>query len=132
LKENKQFDNLFFIEYHEEDFEEGKNMGFFNDRDNFKSREAGISLIICAVLLLAVLLSSFFVAAELGHDCTGDECPICQMIAQSENFVNQIGTGLIILAAALLVAFSVSEFHADSFRCLVVPTPVRQKVRLNN
>ncbi|WP_026669047.1 hypothetical protein [Butyrivibrio sp. AE3006] len=107
-------------------------MSFVSNNDNFKSREKGISLIICAVLLLAVLLSSFFVAAELGHDCSGDECPICQMIAQSENFVNQIGTGLIILAAALLVVFSISEFHADSFRIFAVPTLVRQKVRLNN
>ena len=42
---------------------------------------------LCAVLLCAVLGLSFVcVALQVGHNCAGEDCPICLLIDQSRVF----------------------------------------------
>ncbi len=97
-----------------------------------KSFAKSISIILCGVLLFGMLFSSFFVSTEFMHDCSGEDCPICQMVAICDNFVNQLGCGIIFLAAALLFIFVKSGEKNYSCPLFIAPTPVRQKVRLNN
>lgn len=96
---------------------------------NVKRIAAGI---MGLVMLIIVLFSAFFIAAEADHDCTGEDCPICACIGQCENMLRGIGDGtaaplsavipvlLILFFAALLVA----EFSQE--------TLITKKVRLNN
>ena len=46
-----------------------------------KQRRSVLSLAAVFVVIFVVLISSFFVAAETNHDCTGEDCPICYEIA---------------------------------------------------
>lgn len=84
------------------------------------------------LLLLVMLLSAFFIAAEAGHDCTGEDCPICACVQQCENTLHRIGDGNALLSAVVIpVIFAlISAFLFASEPSL--ETLVSRKVRLNN
>lgn len=46
-----------------------------------KQRRSVLSLAVIFAVIFVVLISSFFVAAETNHDCTGEDCPICYEIS---------------------------------------------------
>ena len=99
---------------------------------SFKNMRGGIAAFLCAALLAGVLFATFFIADEYHHDCTGEECPICQTIAECEAFVNQISSGLIVVVAALLAILAVADIKVMLGNIFFVSTLVTQKVRLNN
>lgn len=94
-----------------------------------------IIVAICAVMLLSMFVSSAYVVHEATthHECSGDNCPICQFIAQLEQV--RRGFGMMLLAL-LLICFAlavrregVALVMADvSALC----TLVGRKIRLNN
>ncbi|MBR2674214.1 MAG: hypothetical protein IKE52_01990 [Mogibacterium sp.] len=95
-------------------------------------RKRIIAAIIMTVFFLIVLLSSFFVAAEAEHDCSGDDCPICDYIHICENLLHQTSAGSPMDASSIIpdvfVFLSVLLIAYDLLR----ETPVSRKVRMNN
>ena len=66
-----------------------------------------LSVCICILFLFAFLTSFAFVAAEIGHDCIGEDCPICERI--------EICLAILVhLPVCILVSLSV--FHAVFIR----------------
>lgn len=89
--------------------------------------------VLCALLLFASLFSIFFIAAEANHDCVGEDCPICAVLAEAEETLDKLGT-----ANPPSISFS-----APAFLCLLLllpaaghvaarKSPVAEKVRMNN
>ena len=60
--------------------------------------------IIGAALLLCIFVSSAYIVHEAvcHHDCAGENCPICQFIAQIEQLRRGFGMALL---ALLLICF---------------------------
>ncbi|WP_026528120.1 hypothetical protein [Butyrivibrio sp. VCD2006] len=83
-------------------------------------------------MLVVVLFSAVFVASESQHDCDGDECPICAVLQQCENNLNQLGSGIVPLAVAVMVVFYLIAGVSDSGVFRIFSTPVSNMVRLNN
>ena len=93
---------------------------------------SSISLMLCGMLLFGMLFSSFFVSTEFHHDCSGEDCPICQMVALCESFIDQLGsgfTGLAVIIALMVCLYSAVSISVSAIRPL---TLVSAKVRLNN
>ena len=98
-------------------------------------RRHAIVMMLCAVMLLFLFVSSAYIAHEAAHphDCTGEHCPVCQFIAQLEQLRRSFGAALVALAALCLAPIA-----RRSMRALTpadVPafaTPVGLKIRLNN
>ena len=107
-------------------------MSIRDSRKEQNSLISGISLFLCAVLVIGMLFSSFFIAAEHGHHCHGEDCPICQMVAVCENILENVGAGLFIYYAAVLTALFICATALLTACDLKAPTLVSQKVRLNN
>ena len=103
---------------------------------DYKSKQnkllSGISLFVCVVLIVGMLFSSFFVAAKHNHQCHGENCPICQMVAICESFLDNVGAGAFIYAAVLFTILFVYTAGILSNYAFKAPTLVSQKVRLNN
>lgn len=100
------------------------------DRSKFVGKS--VAALVGVVLLLGVLFSDFYIASEYNHDCVGDECPICQYVAECEAFVEQVTAGVAFVVVTALV-FVVSGvliklFCRESFSTTLVSC----KVRLNN
>ena len=95
-----------------------------------------IAAIICAALLLCIFVSSAYVVHETAHhhECTGENCPSCQFIAQIEQLRRGFGMALLEL---LLICFALKVGHEWRTRAIAEDVPalctlVGRKVRLNN
>ncbi|MBK6087878.1 hypothetical protein [Ruminococcus difficilis] len=91
-----------------------------------------IALLLAAVVLFVMAFSLFVVAAEAGHDCLGEDCPICELIAVCENNVR--GLSLILVFISLIVALALMRTFITYSRPFVfdTQTPVSLKVKLTN
>ena len=91
------------------------------------------ALLLCIGLVFALIASSAYIAHEADHDCAGEDCEICENIAQMEALLQSFA----LLGAVLLLLFTLLSFHR-AFRTLAAlraysaPTLVGWKVRLNN
>ncbi len=94
-----------------------------------RKRAAGI---LSLLMLSVVLFSAFFIAAEAGHDCTEEDCPICACVQLCENTLHHMSDGETAQFVAV-VPVLIFLFSAPLTVC-VLPreTPVTNKVRLNN
>lgn len=97
------------------------------------SRRRGIARAgLVLALVLVLLMPSLFIVAESHHDCTGDQCPVCKVIAGAVQMEQQGADVPHALAAATLL------FAATAVACLLstillpTDTPVSLKVRIDD
>ncbi len=67
-----------------------------------QKRRICAALTACAVIL-AVIVSVLCIAVESDHECTGDDCGICRMLALCENTVKVLTVALCACISAVLV-----------------------------
>lgn len=101
-----------------------------------RNRRHLIVAIVCVAVVLSLLASSAYLAHEAArrHSCVGENCPICQFIAQVEGLHRGLGLALL---ALLLCCFALDAGRAWHRRVTAgtVPafsTPVGRKTRLND
>ncbi len=103
--------------------------GFLNKRNNVT--EALVAVLGMAMLIV-MLFSAVYVASEALHDCQGDECPVCAMIHQCENNLNQLGSMAAPLAMVIAAVFYLFVGISDSGVFHIYPTLVSNMVRMND
>lgn len=91
-----------------------------------------IAVIMGIMMLVVVLISASYVAVESGHDCTGEECPICACINQCESTLRLVGGGVDFQAEFILPVFFILITAVSASVSLTAETPVSRKIRLNN
>ena len=96
------------------------------------NRKRVIAGIMGLLLLVALLFSAFYIAAEADHHCTGEDCPICACIRQSENTLRSLGKALAVRDSAVLPACTILILTAVFVAVIQKKTLVSKKVRLNN
>ena len=85
-----------------------------------------------ALLAIVMLFSVFYIAAETGHDCAGEDCRICRQIAICRDTLRLI---MLAVAAAVLVSLSGGTYRGTVFRCASAAsqfTLVSLKVKLSD
>lgn len=94
-----------------------------------------IAMALCIVMMLSMFVSSAYIVHEAAHhhECSGENCPICQFIAQ----IDQVRRGFgMILLALLLICFALAvrrDWCAFTLANLPASgTLVSRKIRLNN
>ncbi len=102
-----------------------------NDLKLLKSKKVAAG-IIAFMMLVVILFSVFFIAAEARHDCSGENCPICACIQQCENTLNQLGDGIVCQADVIIPAIILFAAIFFSARTFCQDTLITRKVRLNN
>lgn len=55
-----------------------------------KKRNRIAALLLAVTILVIMLYSAFFVAAEADHDCVGEGCPICYQIDACQNTLKSL------------------------------------------
>ena len=88
--------------------------------------------ILGSLLILILLFSGIYIGFESDHDCTGEDCHICQCIDVCGDILNSAFDIRTITATSAVHLFLTMLLPA--FISLTVPkaTPVDIKVRLNN
>ena len=87
---------------------------------------------LALLLFVMVFFASCFIAAEAGHDCTGENCPVCACLQLCEQTLEQIGDGILSLCAVLIPVSCCFALAEVTHPVLLEETPVSFKVRLNN
>lgn len=92
----------------------------------------GLALVIAFSVLLVMLSSMFYIATESGHDCAGENCPICQHIEVCRNTLRQI-SGAVAAASISAVAICFVLGLISVIECVQSHTTlVSLKVKLSN
>lgn len=101
-------------------------------RSAFSKPKRATACVMGIMMLVFVLFSVLFITREAGHDCTGEDCPVCAVMMECENTLHQIGS-----AALPSIVPALSVFFLFFSACLFAlvdafGTPVSKKIRLNN
>ena len=100
------------------------------ERRQSVQQQSILARIASIAIVLALLAPALFIIAEAHHNCTGDECPICQALACAESLVHETADiPAHTTPAASIYALS-ALFVAASFR-VSTTTLVGLKVRLD-
>ena len=91
------------------------------------------ALILCIGMALVLAVSAAFIIHEADHECSGEECPVCRMIAANINLLRTLGLAVIaFLAFFFLTSGRSVRGRKDRHACFFSGTPVSWKVRLND
>ncbi len=109
------------------------NMSIRQHADQNISRRKRITAVFMLLVVLAfLLLSTFFIAHEADHECSGEDCPVCALIQISENNLRQLGSGSPAAAAAVSLVLIILVMQINTDTGIIISTPVSRKTRLNN
>lgn len=91
-----------------------------------------MAVILTALVLIVMVSSSLYIAEHADHDCTGEDCSICQQIYLCTQTLKTLS--LAVIAAAVFYAFSaLLSITIRQVETACVPhTPVSLKVKLSN
>lgn len=97
------------------------------------NRKKLCALFLCIGFVLVLFVSSAFILHEAGHDCTGEDCPVCQLIAVNLSLLRLSGLAVLLL---LVIAALLKLFHSHAEATQICfpfsETLVSWKVRLND
>ncbi|MCR5328407.1 MAG: AraC family transcriptional regulator [Saccharofermentans sp.] len=99
-----------------------------NKNSTFKKVLAAVT---AASLLSFILLAGIFIILEAGHDCEGEDCPVCECIEQCQATLHQLSAAIKTQGAVLLVfpVLITGSIHLTGV--FNKENPVSDKVRLN-
>ena len=96
------------------------------------NKKHSAAIICAAFVLFALMISLFVIADESDHDCIGENCPVCAVIALCQNTLKTLGDALIaaavVFACFCFTASVISFFHVVTYN----ETPISLKVKLLN
>ena len=84
------------------------------------------------MLLVIVLLSTLFIAAEADHDCPGEDCPVCICIQMCKNTLRSFSNWTAALFVFVITAVFVMLTSDTLVSAAFLDALVSKKVRLNN
>ena len=91
------------------------------------------ALILCVGLVLILAVSTAFIAHEADHDCCGEECPVCRMIALHVGLLRTLSLlALILFSFHALLRERSFRYRRNNAGLFTTETPVSRKVRLND
>lgn len=99
---------------------------------NTENRRRFAALFMALVVLLFLLLSTYFIAHMACHECSGDDCPICAFIQMSEDNLRQLGSGAPAATAAVSLVLLIMVLQIHFEYSIIISTPVSRKTRLNH
>lgn len=88
--------------------------------------------VVLAVLCVFTLLFSLsFLAVEQNHECTGEDCPVCQMMAEAHGLLRGMGGSRAFSAFGILLILLAFFIGARSQDSVIFDTLISLKVKLS-
>ena len=97
-----------------------------------KTKRRLFSSILILLIAFVLFASFFFILHESHHDCEGEACPVCAMIAICRNTLKNFSVALLLVAALFSSLYAFFSDHANDRGIDGSDTPVSLKVRLLN
>jgi hypothetical protein len=87
---------------------------------------------LCILLLLTLIIPPLFLITEADHNCSGDSCTVCHVIAAIANLQQQGSAAPIRPATPVLTAIMGPVLDLGGLPILCAATPVALKVRIDD
>ena len=68
---------------------------------------------LAAITILVVLSSSVFIIEHADHDCTGEDCPICEQLYACAQNLKNLAAAVAVVMAMIAFGFAVVTSVAD-------------------
>ncbi len=98
----------------------------------FSNKNRILALVAALAIIFLVLFSTSITVEHHTHVCTDHHCPICYVIAQAQENLNNIGAGLALTAFAVALVFAAADAYSLNIEEPVQATLVSQKVRIDS
>lgn len=96
------------------------------------TRQNRIAAVIAAITVLVVLFSSAYIVEHADHDCTGEDCPICEQLYACARNLNNLTAAAMVVTVMLVLRFALQAVAGQAKYACVPRTPVYLKVKLSN
>ncbi len=98
---------------------------------NRRNRVCAVAL--CMIIMVTMLVFAAYIIHEAGHDCKGNDCPVCQTIAFNNRLLHLMASGLLlqVLMSGIPDAGRAQREGRNAF-IPVSGTLVSWKIRLDN
>lgn len=90
------------------------------------------SVLLGLLIACSVLFSRLFLYEEMDHDCEGEHCHICEIMAQCEKVLSGMKEVCCHAGMAVIGLSVLYTILSISMWVQVRPTPVSRKIQLNN
>lgn len=97
-----------------------------------KTKRRLFSALLILLIIFVLVASYFFILHETRHDCTGDDCPVCALVAICRNTLKVFSVALILFALILALTGGTGAVALERAARLRIGTPVSLKDRLLN
>lgn len=91
-----------------------------------------LPLILSAVMFLLMAFSAFYIAEETVHECSGEECPICECLQICEGILYETQGARLIIISALIAYALICRIGMTGSTVFSFDTLVSEKVRMEN
>ena len=68
-------------------------------------KRKNLAIVLAIVMIAFFVCSILFIAHESDHDCSGEDCPICEEISVLEKAIEELGTGVIAVTITCAIIF---------------------------
>ena len=90
------------------------------------------ALLLAVTVLLVMLYSALFIAAEADHDCVGEGCPICYQVDACQNTLKSLSLAVCVTAVAVAFTYTLCRCISFCTDYAQRDTLVSLKVKLSN
>ena len=90
------------------------------------------SLLLGMALMACVLGGTAVVLLEAGHECSGEDCPVCQLVLVTRTSLTFIAKPATLSAVVAFYPLTTAQPRLQAQVMAVADTLVYRKVRLNN
>lgn len=97
-----------------------------------KRRSQISAAVLAALFSVIVLFSSVFIIEHAGHECIGEDCPVCEQLDACAETLKELTAVIVFTLIVLELAASPRKAHEPRAPAFVPHTPVLLKVKLSN
>lgn len=90
------------------------------------------ALLLAVTVLLVMLYSALFIAAEADHDCVGENCPICYQINVCQNALKNLSLAVCAAVFAAALPYTLCRVIPSCAEVVRTFTLVSLKVKLSD
>ncbi len=90
------------------------------------------ALLVAAAVLFIMLFSALYIAAEVHHDCTGEDCRVCTLICLCQNALKNLSLAICAAAFSAVLVSAFRKILSCSRFFTWKSSPVTLKVKLSD
>lgn len=91
-----------------------------------------ISIIVAVIIVITMFFSVAFLSCNAQHSCSGENCPVCEMMQMAENVLNKISMAIATVAVALCLCVLAQASMVVISEAITYYSPVKLKVKMLN